>query len=230
MEDKRSKELYRAGRYMSLLLRHEPTKENLAVDKEGYVYVNQLIKALKITRSELEHIVESNNKSRFAFSKNGIKIRAVQGHSFDVDLNLKELESSDIPLFLFHGTSPDATSKIKEEGLKPMSRQHVHLTDDYEIAMETGKRKTQNKSKVDIIIIAGQLLFDSGIPIYISDNGHYLVEHVPSEFISVEPHYNRGVDGIYRNLEMADFLLKRENNGLTPFQFSTLYEVLTKFL
>lgn len=97
-----NKKVSRAGKYMSLLLRHKPEAEQLDMDQFGFVPVKQLIKRLDITMSDLEEIVEENNKQRFDFNHDKTMIRANQGHSIDVNLGLPTIEP---PQMLFHGTA-----------------------------------------------------------------------------------------------------------------------------
>jgi len=99
------KSLKRSGRYLSLLLRHNPGKEDLSMDMNGWVSCSELYKKLKLSKSDLEFIVRTNNKGRFAFNDKGTSIRANQGHSLDwVDV---ELEQDTPPENLYHGTSPE---------------------------------------------------------------------------------------------------------------------------
>jgi putative RNA 2'-phosphotransferase len=104
-------QLIRASKTLSYLLRHNP--EDLDMDKNGWVIVNDVLKKLNITFRELEEIVETNDKKRFSFDDTLTKIRANQGHSIDVDVELKEIEP---PKYLYHGTSPTFIKEILKSG------------------------------------------------------------------------------------------------------------------
>lgn len=110
------------SKFLSLILRHQPEKIGLKLDKEGYGDVATILKEIGLTFEELETIVTTNDKKRFAFNKDKTKIRATQGHSIDVDLKLKPVN----PTFaLYHGTSTDALNSIFKTGLNKGKRHHV---------------------------------------------------------------------------------------------------------
>jgi len=124
------KELVPISKFLSLILRHRPETIGLALDDEGWVSINELLCAAEqhgssIDRSILNEVVFSNDKMRFAFSKDGLRIRANQGQSISVNLNLKTLEP---PSFLYHGTASRFIKSIRASGLKKQDRQHVHLS------------------------------------------------------------------------------------------------------
>jgi putative RNA 2'-phosphotransferase len=171
------------SKFLSLLLRHQPEKLQLDMDSEGWVLIHQLLDKLNdsgntLSREELQEIVDTNDKKRFVISKDSLKIRASQGHTIDIDLKLK---SQDPPHFLYHGTSEDSVKSILKEGLKPQSRNHVHLSSDIETATKVGMRK----GKVKILkILAKKMNFD-GYKFYISENGVWLADFVPSKYIEL---------------------------------------------
>jgi putative RNA 2'-phosphotransferase len=162
--------------YLSLLLRHQPEKANLTLDKEGWVTLEQLTANTDFTVPELEVIVAEDQKTRYSI-KDG-KIRANQGHSTDVQLTFKKVTP---PTVLYHGTPRKSVEVIRKEGLKPMSRHHVHLSASYPTAEQVGGRRG---SAVVLIIDTFKMVSD-GVQFYISDNGVYLVDHVPSKYITV---------------------------------------------
>jgi putative RNA 2'-phosphotransferase len=168
------KELTKKSKYISKLLRHEP--EDLAVDKNGWVQVSALLKKVGISKSELNQVVEENNKKRFEFDTHEIRIRARQGHSMEVDVQLTEVEAPDE---LFHGTAVDTSEIIMKEGISKMSRLHVHLSKDEDTAKNVGSRKGKS---VILVINTKQMTLD-GYKFYISNNGVYLTEFVPPKYI-----------------------------------------------
>jgi putative RNA 2'-phosphotransferase len=173
------------SKFLSLLLRHQPEKLNLQMDGEGWVYIDHLLDRLNssgnpLTREELQYIVDTNNKKRFAISEDGLKIRASQGHTIDVDLKLK---TQTPPPFLYHGTSQDFVSSILKSGLSPQSRNHVHLSVDIETALNVGSRKSKNVTILEIY--AREMSFD-GYNFYLSENNVWLADEVPSKYIKIK--------------------------------------------
>ena len=172
-----------ASKFLSLILRHKPQTVGLSLDKHGYVPVQDLLDALSkhgwesFTKTDLDRVVATNNKKRFAFSPDGKCIRASQGHSIDVDL---ELAPTTPPEKLFHGTVEKFISAIKEEGLKSQSRQHVHLSKDRETATNVGQRR----GKPLILEIDAKAMHQAGYSFYISANEVWLAEEVPAQFIT----------------------------------------------
>jgi len=170
-----NKKVTKAGKYMSLLLRHKPEAEHLDMDKYGYVKVKQLLTALEIKISDLEEIVDSNNKKRFSFSKDKSKIRANQGHSIDVDLGL---EVTTPPEFLYHGTATKYLESIYKAGIVKGDRQHVHLSKDLDTAKSVGKRH----GTLVILELDTKQMFDDGVDFYLSANGVWLTDYVDKKY------------------------------------------------
>jgi putative RNA 2'-phosphotransferase len=168
------------GKYLSLLLRHSPEKENLVVNKHGYVEVSELCFNLKINREELDWIVENDNKERFSYSDDEKMIRANQGHSFEVDYGYKLIEP---PELLFHGTSFENKKSINKDGLLSMSRQHVHLTEDITTAKQVGLRHSKNLENLWLISINAKKMFQDGYQFYKSKNNVYLTNNVPPKYL-----------------------------------------------
>lgn len=172
----------KASKFLSLLLRHKPEKLNLSLDKHGYVEVKVLLKALQnngwdsFSKEDLDRVVETNNKKRFAYSENGLRIRASQGHSIKVDLGLAPATP---PKFLYHGTVNKFLKSIKAEGLKRGSRQHVHLSLDEATATNVGSRR----GKPVILTIDAERMYQDGLNIFLSANGVWLTDFVPTEYI-----------------------------------------------
>jgi len=180
MTDK--KLLTKRSKFLSLVLRHKPEKINITLDKNGWVPVLSLLSALDIyggmtlTLEELKEIVETNDKKRFAFSADGAMIRANQGHSVEVDLDWPE-QTPDA--FLYHGTVQKYLDDIKAEGLKKMNRHHVHLSNDISTAINVGARRGQPV----ILVIDAKSMCRNGHKFYLSDNGVWLTDRVPSKYI-----------------------------------------------
>ena len=171
------------GRFLSLVLRHNPSAAGITLDEHGWADVEKLLVGVnrtgrKIDMSTLERIVRENNKQRYSFNENHTKIRANQGHSVQVDVELREVEP---PRYLYHGTASRFLSAIQTEGIRKMSRQYVHLSGDFETAMAVGKR---HGIPVVITIDAAAMVQD-GVTFYRSENGVWLCEHVdPKYFVS----------------------------------------------
>lgn len=165
------------GKKITYLLRHNP--EGLTMDKHGYVDVVPLLDKVDITQVELDHIVDTNNKKRLAYNSDKTKIRATQGHSVKVDVQLKEARP---PRTLYHGTTPDNVSKIMKSGLDKMRRLHVHLSEDKNVAYDVGKRYSKYKDPI-ILEIDSAAMYADGHKFFLSENGVWLIDNVPSKYI-----------------------------------------------
>ncbi|TCD20337.1 RNA 2'-phosphotransferase [Pedobacter psychrodurus] len=169
------------SKLLSYILRHSPETINLNLDENGWANVNELIAKFdlydkRIDFDLLQYIVENNDKKRFAFNEDKSKIRANQGHSIAVELNLNEAE----PLaYLYHGTVEKFLSGIKTQGLQKMGRQHVHLSADRETANKVGGRR----GKPVILTINSGEMHRAGHKFYLSDNNVWLTDVVPVQFI-----------------------------------------------
>ena len=168
------------SRYISLILRHKPEVVGLKLDEHGWVNVDQLIEGVSrkymINRSILEEIVETDNKQRYSFNTDKTKIRANQGQSVNVDV---ELEEHQPPEILWHGTDKKFVDAINEQGLIPKSRLYVHLSKDPETARQVGARHGES---VLYIVSAGQM-FRDGYKLYLSKNGVWLTKEVPVKYL-----------------------------------------------
>lgn len=164
----------RKGWNLAYLLRHDKS----ALDKHGWREVEDLILNHGFTLPLLEEIVDTNNKRRYEFNEGRTKIRARQGHSVNVDVELKVCTPPDI---LYHGTSEDAVAAILEEGLKPGKRLHVHFSNDIETALQVGRRHGNPKVlRIDTASMAAD-----GVKFYLSNNGIWLTDFVDPKFISL---------------------------------------------
>lgn len=176
-----AKRLIQISKYLSKHLRHEPHQLGLELQPGGWVEVAELLNAcarhqMAISRQELEEVVRGNDKQRFAFDDVGTRIRANQGHSVAVDLNLEPLTP---PALLYHGTSTNNLDVIRRVGLSRMARHHVHLSQDVATARKVGSRHGQPV----VLLVAASAMHQAGIPFYRSANGVWLVEAVPPEYL-----------------------------------------------
>jgi putative RNA 2'-phosphotransferase len=171
------KDYIQIGKKLSYLLRHNP--EGLVMDKNGYVSVSSLLIKVGITQAELDHIVDTNDKKRLAYNDDKSKIRASQGHSISVDVELKAARP---PRTLYHGTNPENWDNIMKSGLCKMRRLHVHLTDDEDVAYKVGKRYSKYKEPL-ILEIDSAAMYTDGYKFYLSENGVWLTDNVPSKYI-----------------------------------------------
>ena len=176
MSPKKHKEL---SKHLSYVLRHRPDAIGIELDENGWTSVDALIaKSPKAFTPEIiVCIVENNDKKRFILSADGKRIRANQGHSVKVDLDLKPLQP---PRVLFHGTAERFLQPILREGLTKMKRHHVHLSADIETASKVGQRH----GKLIMLTIDARAMHEAGHVFYMSDNGVWLTETVPTDFIS----------------------------------------------
>lgn len=171
------------GRFLSLVLRHDPGAAGISLDEHGWAEVDQLLAGVnrtgrKIDMPTLERIVRENNKQRYSFNEDHTRIRANQGHSVQVDVELREMEP---PKYLYHGTATRFFPAIQREGIRKMSRQYVHLSGDFATAMAVGKRHGIPM----VITIDAEAMAQDGVTFYRSENGVWLCEHVePKYFVS----------------------------------------------
>ena len=173
------------SKFLSLILRHKPETIQLTLDENGWAQVDELITKAKdnnvpLTLENLKRIVETNDKKRFVFSEDGKRIRASQGHSLQVDLQLKEAVP---PHQLFHGTALKNLDSIKKEGLLKGQRHHVHLSADRQTAQRVGARY----GKPGVIRVNAAAMHQDHFLFFQSENGVWLTEAVPSRYLDFEP-------------------------------------------
>jgi putative RNA 2'-phosphotransferase len=176
------KQIKATSKFLSLILRHSPQTIGLHLDEQGWADVDELLaKAANqhqhISKVLLDEVVVTNDKKRFTFNDERTKIRASQGHSISVNLDLEKMEP---PEHLYHGTVSKFIEAIRAEGLKKMNRQHVHLSKDKETATKVGSRRG---APVILTINAGQMHLE-GFTFYLSENKVWLTDHVPERFIN----------------------------------------------
>jgi len=170
-----TKDVKQKGRKLAHMLRHAPEEYGVIMQDGGWVPVWEVLNALDLGLDELKDIVDSDNKGRFALDSG--KIRANQGHSIDVDLGLVEQRP---PLVLYHGTVYKFWKWIKVDGLKKMSRHHVHLSEDLETAIQVASRRSSDNK---ILEIDANAMYNDGYKFYKSENGVWLTDHVPVQYI-----------------------------------------------
>ena len=173
----------RISKYLSLYLRHRPGDLGLTLQPGGWVVVEALLqesaaRGFAISREELEQVVAESDKQRFALSEDGSRIRANQGHSVSVDLELEPLEP---PPTLYHGTGHRAVSAIQTDGLRKMSRHHVHLSVDPDTARKVGARH----GRPVIFEVDAARMAQDGHTFFRSANGVWLVDRVPGEYLTL---------------------------------------------
>ncbi len=170
------------SKFLSYVLRHEPQAIGLELDSQGWGDIDALTSGAakggrQLSRELIERVVEGNDKKRFALSADGQRIRAVQGHS-NKTVQL-QLEAKQPPAVLYHGTATRFMESINEKGLIPGSRHHVHLSQEIDTARAVGQRYGQ----VVILQIDAQAMQAQGFRFYQAENGVWLTDQVPVDFI-----------------------------------------------
>ena len=181
--DTREKQLKGYSKFLSLVLRHDPGKIGIELDKNGWADVKTLLRqcqevkrARGLDREIMDEVVRDNNKKRFEYSEDGTKIRARQGHSVQVDLGNEPTEP---PETLYHGTPTKFVTPIKSAGLLKMARHAVHLSKDYATAVNVGQRR----GKPVIIKVKAKKMHDNGFKFYLTANDVWYTDHVPTDFL-----------------------------------------------
>lgn len=169
------------SKFISLILRHKPEVIGITLDRHGWADVEELIdgvraKGKRLDRELLEEIVRTDKKKRYAFNEDHTKIRANQGHSIPVDVDLEERRP---PEFLWHGTGEKSTAAIDREGLKSMGRLYVHLSPDIPTAEKVGRRH----GRPVVYRVASGKMAEDGIPFFLSLNGVWLTRRVPARYL-----------------------------------------------
>lgn len=175
------KQLKHISKLLSLVLLHEPEHIGLTLDNEGWACVPELIekinqKGIRLDFSTLQIIVDTNDKKRFAFNDDKTHIRANQGHTIEVDLNLPVQIP---PAVLFHGTAEKNIAAIRQHGIQKVDRHHVHLSTLKETALQVGQRH----GKPMLLVIQALVMHGKGHTFYLSNNGVWLTDQVPAAFI-----------------------------------------------
>ncbi len=181
LNEMKEKDRNKISRFLSLILRHSPESIGIQLDENGWVDVKELVEKSANSGSvfsyeDLQEVVALNDKQRFAFNDTQTRIRANQGHSVEVEL---ELEPQEPPALLYHGTVDRFLQNIRFEGLRKMERQHVHLSADLETAVKVGKRRGE---AVVLTVRSGEMWQD-GLVFFRSENSVWLTEAVPLKYI-----------------------------------------------
>ena len=178
--------LERISKFISMILRHKPEVIGITLDEHGWADVDELIKGINETGEEiefskdtLETIVKTDKKQRYSFSQDRTLIRANQGHSIPVDV---ELEKKEPPKVLYHGTGSRFVKSIQEQGLLPMERLYVHLSTDVETATNVGKR---HGTPVIFQVNSEQMQKD-GYDFFQSVNGVWLTKEVTAKYLELK--------------------------------------------
>lgn len=175
------------SKFISLILRHKPETIGITLDEHGWANAEELIAGINKTQPQneqitfelLEEIVRTDNKQRYSFNEDKTLIRANQGHSIAVDVELPQVTPPDI---LWHGTGEKYVASIQKQGLIPKSRLYVHLSADYETAKKVGSR---HGKPVVYTVQSGQMAAD-GFSFYRSVNGVWLTKAVPVKYLKEE--------------------------------------------
>jgi putative RNA 2'-phosphotransferase len=169
------------SKFLSLVLRHQPELIGIELDENGWTDVQTLIEKSNSTghhfdEQTLKHIVETNEKKRFAFNESSDKIRASQGHSVDIQLGYY---SQKPPEILYHGTGINSVDSILQTGIEKRNRQHVHLSRDIETALTVGGRH----GKPVVLIVLAEEMYQDNYLFFLSENNVWLTDHVSSKYL-----------------------------------------------
>lgn len=170
------------SKFLSLVLRHKPDEIGLILDQNGWADLDELVllankHGQSLTRQIVEQIVAESDKQRFAMSDDGMRIRANQGHSVEINLALTPSEPPDL---LYHGTAGRFVESIRCQGLHSGNRQHVHLSLDEATAVKVGQRH----GKPVVLVVHARSMSHLGHKFFLSANQVWLTERVPVEFIA----------------------------------------------
>lgn len=173
------------SKFLSYILRHDPGSIGLALDPQGWADVETLIGKANaagrgLDRATIETVVATSDKKRFTLSEDGRRIRAAQGHSVPVDLALDPVAP---PERLFHGTATRFLDAIMAEGLRPGSRQKVHLSADEATARTVGQRH----GKPVVLQVATGRMQAEGFLFWRAENAVWLTDAVPPRFLTLGP-------------------------------------------
>ena len=173
------------SKFLSFVLRHEPQSIGLSLDEAGWARVDEMLakanaRGKRLDRALLQHVIDTNDKKRFAFSDDGARIRANQGHSIEVALGLPAVTPPDV---LYHGTATRFLDSILATGLDKRNRHHVHLTDNLATATAVGRRY----GKLVLLAVDAQRMSADGHVFHRSDNGVWLTHAVPPQYLSTMP-------------------------------------------
>ena len=172
------------SKFLSLVLRHDPQRIGLTLDEAGWARTDELLACLQksshpMSLALLQRVVAADSKQRYSFSEDGLRIRANQGHSIEVELGLMAQEPPDE---LHHGTATRFLASILEQGLTRQKRHHVHLSANQEVAATVGRRYGQ----LAMLVVDARRMHADGHVFYRSDNGVWLTDAVPPRYLKVQ--------------------------------------------
>lgn len=179
------KKLVSTSKFLSLVLRHKPEVIGMQIDAEGWLSIDELIiranqRGHHLSLELVHEVVATNDKKRFALSDDGLRIRAHQGHSIpDVELNLQAVKPPEI---LYHGTVAAFIESIRQHGLQQRSRNHVHLSADEATAIKVAQRR----GEPIILVVDASRMDKAGYRFFLTANGVWLTNEVPTAFIQFE--------------------------------------------
>ncbi|MBL7975028.1 MAG: RNA 2'-phosphotransferase, partial [Candidatus Kapabacteria bacterium] len=178
------KNIVNLSKFLSLVLRHKPEEIGVTLDENGWCSVEELLQKIQIkqtscTMEVLEYVVDTNPKQRFAFNESKTMIRANQGHSIEIDLNI---EPQVPPEILYHGTTKNVLDSVIKEGLKKIQRHHVHLTTNVHTTLEVARRYGEPV----LLQINTEAMHKAGHIFYCTANNVWLAESVPPEYITIQ--------------------------------------------
>lgn len=172
------------SKFLSLVLRHNPQRIGLTLDEAGWACTDELLACLQksshpMSLAQLQRVVAADSKQRYSFSEDGLRIRANQGHSIQVELGLSAQQPPDV---LHHGTATRFLASILEQGLTRQNRHHVHLSESLDVAATVGRRYGQ----LAMLIVDARRMHADGHIFYRADNGVWLTDAVPSRYLKVQ--------------------------------------------
>lgn len=179
-----TRQLAETSKFLSYVLRHEPHAIGLSLDSEGWATLDDLIAGARgvdreLTLELIQSVVASSDKKRFALSEDGLRIRAVQGHSTDT-VAIQHVARTP-PAVLYHGTATRFLDSILVQGLLPGKRHHVHLAQDIDTALAVGQRY----GKPVLLKVDALRMYEQGCVFFQADNGVWLIEQVPVEYLEL---------------------------------------------
>lgn len=181
-----AKKAKKRSKFFSQILRHRPELIGIELEDGGWTDTEEFLEKISkykkgdlITFPELEYVVENNDKQRFSFNEDKTKIRANQGHSTNVEMNYQPKTP---PPILYHGTAIKNIDSILKNGILKGNRQYVHLSADIETATKVGSRH----GKAYIFTVETLKMHEAGLEFYCSDNGVWMADFVPVEFLKNE--------------------------------------------
>ena len=214
------------SKFISLILRHKPEAIGITLDEHGWANVEELIEGVNKTHplnmDDLERIVAEDEKNRYSFNEDKTLIRANQGHSIPVDVELEEIEP---PKILYHGTGEKYTASIENQGLISKSRLYVHLSSDEETARKVGMRH----GKPVIYIVQAGRMYKKGYKFYRSLNGVWLIKDVPLKYLKRVSFDNKEIEEIVS--EVDSILVRKELDDVNidgPSRSDIIFEEMHK--